>query len=1295
MKTIYFKSVLVAAFFMLVNSLAISQTIYSTSAGGPWDSTWAWIGGSVPMSYNDVVINGPIYTSNASCHNLTIGSSGALYNNYYSYTLTVTGDVENNGSISNYANYLSLNVGGDIINNGTWNNSYTYLTGSGYHHITCQNNHSFSGYQFQNTGTGNMFINTEAYFNNVRIYMNNLDLTIASNAMLKIHNGFLQQCNVIGSGSTSVVFGEGAVGNDSPYYTSVSFTDIRFQGVNDINNNCSTHGNIINEGFMQNDYYSYTLSIYDNFTNNGTIQNYSNYFTLNLYGDFVNNGSLVNSAINLYSDTDQQLTELNGHSFNTTYFTSNKASGKTIVLTDIDFLNCVVNMQNDTLIVPDNGTLKFVGSQFHNAVLYATPSMNGNLKLDMDENSYINNCHVYNPEILNKVKARNNHFYGDILVTDTLENDYYNYTVDIHGDIVNNGVIKNYSNNLYLNIEGDIVNNGVWNNNSISLTGTGDQHFTCTNGNRFSGYEFIDNNASGDIYADNQVYFDNVRVTFNNHNLMLPANSMLKIHNAYLYLCNLVGSGSTSVVFGEGAVGNDSPYYQNVSFNDLSFQGVNDINSNCSLHGTVVNDGVLQNDYYSYHLQVYDDFTNNGTIQNYSNAFYIDLYGNFTNNGILTNHELGLFSDTDQILTELNGNLFQTAFFTSYKPSGKTIMATDADFLNCVINMDYDTLILQDGGKISVVGGYMKNTVLLAPDTKNGNLKLEMGQNAMLQNCRVFNPEFLGRVKLENNNFYGNVIVTDTIENNYYNYTDSIHGDIVNNGIIRNYANSLTLNIEGNLVNNGVWGNSYTNMCGTADQHFSCLNGNKFSGYSFTSTNTTANLIVDDMVYFDNVQVGFNNNSLVIPENSTVKIHGQWLYQCNVTGAGESSVIYGEGIDISNSPYIQSVSLSNLTLSGSLRFDSGCSFYGNIVNNGTIVNNYYNFTVDVYGDLFNNGNINNWANSFSLNLYANITNNGGWSNSHTYMTGTTEQYVHLQDGNYYTGQMHFVSDIQTEPYQWYWDGWAIVNPPYPNPAIFYGETQATLTFLNPVDNTRTGTYYCSTGGGNSRNIIVDEITSSRLDIHAILEGSFDGNNISTTLNANGLIPLFQPYSGSPWNYNGPESVISIPADVVDWVLIELRDAPTASQAGSGTVVERVAGFLRNDGMLVGLDGVSPVTFNSTITNNLFVVVYHRNHLPVMNANPVPLVNGYYYYDFTTSGQAYNNGEKNVNGTYVMYGGDANANGSVDVGDATVWYSEVGASGYLPSDANLDGQSDNRDKNDIWVENNGTGSTVPN
>jgi hypothetical protein len=57
----------------------------------------------------------------------------------------------------------------------------------------------------------------------------------------------------------------------------------------------------------------------------------------------------------------------------------------------------------------------------------------------------------------------------------------------------------------------------------------------------------------------------------------------------------------------------------------------------------------------------------------------------------------------------------------------------------------------------------------------------------------------------------------------------------------------------------------------------------------------------------------------------------------------------------------------------------------------------------------------------------------------------------------------------------------------------------------------------------------------------------------------------------------------------------------------------------------------------------------------------------------------------------------NSNGDYDVNDTdkdTNWMSEVGTSGYLSSDVNMDGQSNNQDKNDMWVPNNGESSQVP-
>jgi serine protease AprX len=219
----------------------------------------------------------------------------------------------------------------------------------------------------------------------------------------------------------------------------------------------------------------------------------------------------------------------------------------------------------------------------------------------------------------------------------------------------------------------------------------------------------------------------------------------------------------------------------------------------------------------------------------------------------------------------------------------------------------------------------------------------------------------------------------------------------------------------------------------------------------------------------------------------------------------------------------------------------------------------------------------------------------------------------------------------------------------------------------------------------------------QLDLSVILQGPYNG--LSMVPNINSIIPLSQPYNVTPWNYNGTESVAAIPnGNVIDWVLLELRDAASAAQATSGTVVGRQAAFLLNNGKVVGLNGSSVLRFETPVFNNLYTVVYHRNHISVMSANALTKTSGIYTYNFSTGvGQAYLNGHKNLGGgIYGMYGGDGDKNGSINTSDESpLWEDNAGMKGYLGTDYNLDSQSDNNDKDDIWAPNIGAGTQVPN
>ena len=221
---------------------------------------------------------------------------------------------------------------------------------------------------------------------------------------------------------------------------------------------------------------------------------------------------------------------------------------------------------------------------------------------------------------------------------------------------------------------------------------------------------------------------------------------------------------------------------------------------------------------------------------------------------------------------------------------------------------------------------------------------------------------------------------------------------------------------------------------------------------------------------------------------------------------------------------------------------------------------------------------------------------------------------------------------------------------------------------------------------------------SEVSLKAFLEGPYDGTEMSTILNAAGDLPLSQPFNVAPWNYAGNESVVSIPnANIVDWVLLETRNAGNATSATAGAISSRYAAFVLNDGTIVDLDGsTSNLKFNTRSDTNNYVVIYHRNHLGILSANELNKSAGKYSYDFTTSAsQAYNSGQKNLGGgAYGMTAGNANGDGAIDDADKTVWQGQAGTAGYRSADLNMNGQVTNQDKNELYIQNEGVSSQIP-
>jgi hypothetical protein len=259
--------------------------------------------------------------------------------------------------------------------------------------------------------------------------------------------------------------------------------------------------------------------------------------------------------------------------------------------------------------------------------------------------------------------------------------------------------------------------------------------------------------------------------------------------------------------------------------------------------------------------------------------------------------------------------------------------------------------------------------------------------------------------------------------------------------------------------------------------------------------------------------------------------------------------------------------------------------------------------------------------------------------------------------------------------------------------------------LNPVANPPSTTVYTLTVTddtgcfGSDAMTVTVQTPGIDLNIKAFLEGPYNSNGMETGLNQDNLIPLDQPYSANPWNYNGTEQVGSVPnASVVDWILVELRETSgSASSATPGTRIARQAGFILDNGNIVATDGISMMHFDISISQNLYTVIIHRNHLSVMSSGALSNIGTTYSWDYTTGvNQAFGtNALTDLNGgVFGMYAGDANSDGDINNNDKVTWGLNAGTKGYKSADLNLDTQIDNKDKNEIWVENINKQTQVP-
>ncbi len=238
---------------------------------------------------------------------------------------------------------------------------------------------------------------------------------------------------------------------------------------------------------------------------------------------------------------------------------------------------------------------------------------------------------------------------------------------------------------------------------------------------------------------------------------------------------------------------------------------------------------------------------------------------------------------------------------------------------------------------------------------------------------------------------------------------------------------------------------------------------------------------------------------------------------------------------------------------------------------------------------------------------------------------------------------------------------------------------------NSWEVTENAIYYESAFARLLSKFVFDAESSILLKVKVFLEGPYNTNSDLMGTNINADIPLTSPYS------EDPRTVTSIPTDIVDWVLIQLRNTP------SGTTVVSKSVFLHKDGRLVNDDGNTDEIVLDAPEGNYYIIINHRNHLNIMSSTTASLNSvTATLYDFTTSdSQFYGTGGavELETGVWGMWSGDADGSDVIDASDRNSTWNDRNKTGYENIDVDLSGVVDAGDRNKTW-NNRNNNSQVP-
>ncbi len=666
-------TILFITIFTLSNNL-YAQTISSTSTGGLWNSTTTWVGGVVPGVNNDVVINGVVQVNGTfSCRSVTV-NSGATLQNSGTQTLTVNGNLVNNGLIRDDYWYFTINITGDITNNGTWTNYLTNLTGTTDQQLFLDSGKTFASLFASADTLGDIVAATPLVFRN-GFNLNRSRLNMQSNALTLEASGNIHTGRVINTADLTVR--DGAVLSNITYQGSINLKRLVRIGVG-----VTMEGIVTVTDTLQNSS-TQTLTVNGNLVNNGLIQYDYWYFTINITGNITNNGTWTNYLTNLTGTTDQQLFLDSGKTF-ASLFASTDTLGDIVATTPLVFRNGF-NLNRSRLNMQSNALTLEVSGNIHTGRVINTAD------LTVRDGAILSNI-TYQGSINLKRLVRIGvgvTMEGIVTVTDTLQNSS-TQTLTVNGNLVNNGLIRDDYWRFSINVTGNITNNGTWTNYLTSLTGTTDQQLFLDSGKTFASL-FASADTLGDIVAATPLVFRN-GFNLNRSRLNMQSNALTLEVSGNIHNGRVINAPDLTVR--DGAILSNITYQGSLTLKRLVRIGVgvtmegivtvtdtlqNSSTQTLTVNGNLVNNGLIRDDYWRFSINVTGNITNNGTMTLTS----VNLTGS-GHRTIMARGATSIFTSTGSNVILVGENLLHNLYLAS---GSNCVVAANGSlrFLNFII----------------------------------------------------------------------------------------------------------------------------------------------------------------------------------------------------------------------------------------------------------------------------------------------------------------------------------------------------------------------------------------------------------------------------------------------------------------------------------------------------------------------------------------------------------------------------------------------------------------------------------